>query len=268
MATRVPLAKPLRKFSRTLRKLRWNSARWFQNTITVQTPQGVFTVSSADQCIGKALFCSRQHELELITDATSLLQRLGRFPKNGKGTIVDLGANLGPISIGFLHLGLADQAIAVEPDPTNFSLLERNVAQNNLQDRMICLPYAVSDCATQVQFELCDWNPGDHRVRGAGAESRSPDSYDEQHREVIDVPCERLDKHSPRHLDVTPAKPKIAKSSFSVEMEVGETRGTVQIIDKVDAEFMQTGFHFVAAGCHGDKCWKITSASYWRNYLA
>ena len=194
MGTYALSTKPLQKISKSFRRLRWSSARWFQNTISVRTSQGLFTVSSADQCIGKALFCSGQHELGLVRDSTSLLQRLGRFPKNGKGTIVDLGANVGPISIGFLNLGLADKAIAVEPDPTNFSLLERNVAQNDLQECMICLPYAVSDCATQVQFELCDWNPGDHRVRCSGAKCASSDMYDEQDRTVIDVPCEQIDK--------------------------------------------------------------------------
>ncbi|MBP88698.1 MAG: hypothetical protein CMJ64_18625 [Planctomycetaceae bacterium] len=64
----------------------------------------------------------------------------GKFPGDGKGTIIDIGANIGPIAIAMLQLELVDKAIMIEPDPRNFALLQRNVDQNQLTDKVICLP--------------------------------------------------------------------------------------------------------------------------------
>jgi len=49
--------------------------------------------------------------------------------------VLDVGANLGVISIGMLVNGDVAAAIGVEPDPDNYALLERNIAQNLCGDR-------------------------------------------------------------------------------------------------------------------------------------
>jgi len=45
--------------------------------------------------------------------------------------VLDVGANLGVISIGMLVNGDVAAAIGVEPDPDNYALLERNIARTS-----------------------------------------------------------------------------------------------------------------------------------------
>ena len=189
--TENPLAK---KLAAKLRRLYWKTLLRFRDTVTVPTKQGLFTVSCADHVIGKDLFCSREFELDLILSATAALQKAGKFPSDGKGTIIDIGANIGPIAIAMLQLGLVDRAIVIEPDPRNFELLRRNVDQNQLSDKVICLPYAVSCQSGTVAFELSPTNSGDHRVRSGTSDNRQGNQHDEASREVIHVPSKPLDE--------------------------------------------------------------------------
>jgi len=126
-----------------------------------------------------------------MTEAMSVLRGMKLCPPKGEGTILDVGANNGITSIAMLNLGELERAIAIEPEPLNFQLLKVNVRQNALQDKVMCLPYAVSDRKGQLPFELSDTNDGDHRVRTAKS-TDSPDRFQESGRRVIGVQCETL----------------------------------------------------------------------------
>lgn len=184
----------LSKLAAKLRKLQWKTLLRFRDTVTVPTKQGQFTVSCADHVIGKDLFCRREFELDLIRKATTVLREAGKLPGDGKGTVVDIGANIGPIAIGMIQIGLVDKAIVIEPDPRNFALLKRNVEQNRLTDRVICLPYAVSCQSGTVAFELSPTNSGDHRVRTGNAVTGPENQHDEAGRKVIHVESKPLDE--------------------------------------------------------------------------
>lgn len=153
------------KLAAKLRKIYWKTLLRFRDTVTVPTKQGLFTVSCSDHVIGKDLFCSRNFELDLVQNATAALKKAAQFSGDGKGTIIDIGANIGPIAIAMLQLGLVDKAIVIEPDPRNFALLKRNVEQNQLSDRVICLPFAVSSQSGSVTFELSPTNSTERRLR-------------------------------------------------------------------------------------------------------
>ena len=63
-------------------------------------------------------------------------------------TCVDLGANIGYYALLSARLvGPAGKVLCLEPDPRNLELLRRNVALNNLDDRVEVVAAAVSDCA-------------------------------------------------------------------------------------------------------------------------
>lgn len=181
-----------------LREWNWRVQRRLRRTLDVSTLQGRFTVHTWDDYISKALYLSGQFELGMLTDALSFLRSRGLCPPRGSGTIVDVGANIGVIAIAALHTGEMARAIAIEPDPRNFALLERNVGHNDLHERMACLRVAVSDRPGEVPFEFCDWNPGDHRVRvsgptGAADAAAAGDRYGESRRPVTAVPALPLD---------------------------------------------------------------------------
>lgn len=175
-----------------LRRLRWEALSKSSKRVTIHTKQGIFTVLSEDQVIGKALYCYREFELDLISKAMDLLRSSSNFPQKGEGTLVDIGANNGIISIALLNSGEMEKAIAIEPEPQNFSLLQHNVKQNGLSDRVLCLQYAASDRKGEILFELSSNNFGDHRVR-VSSQMDGNELYNESSRRVITVNSDLLD---------------------------------------------------------------------------
>ena len=89
--------------------------------------------------------------------------------------------------------GEVSGAIAIEPEPNNFYLLEHNVEQNDLKNKVVCINVALSEVDSEVEFELNENNYGDHRVRHENQVSAN-DSYAESEREVISVQARQLDK--------------------------------------------------------------------------
>jgi FkbM family methyltransferase len=180
-------------FFRMQRRLRYEYLRRFHNPATLTTRQGIFRVPiGVSDPISRALFLEGHFELDLINSAMELLNGLSRRPK-GKGTLVDIGANNGVISIGMLVTGLLDKAIAIEPEPVNFGRLQENVALNGLDASIIRLNTAVSNAKSELVFELSDANYGDHRVRMASVQTGMREVFQESERPVIKVPAETLD---------------------------------------------------------------------------
>ena len=70
---------------------------------------------------------------------------------NEDGLIIDGGANIGLATIFFKQLYPRASVIAVEPDPVNFSLLEKNVASFGL-DAVETLPIAIAAKSGMTSF--------------------------------------------------------------------------------------------------------------------
>jgi FkbM family methyltransferase len=187
------LSRIYRRAGTSWKSWRWKLAQRWRQTMTLATMQGRLTISCKDGFISRALFFDREYELALASQVLALLRGQGLLVP-GRGTVLDLGANLGVIGIGMLHRGEFRRAIAIEPEPRNYALLQHNVRQNGLQDRVLCLPYAVSDLPGTVAFELCGVNFGDHRVRLDRRVTQVPaERFGESGRRVIDVQAARLD---------------------------------------------------------------------------
>lgn len=150
------------------------------------------TVDTRDRFIAKSLFCRGEYELDLMLATTAHLRAIGLLGPRGTGTMLDIGANMGVTSVGMLHNQEFARAVAIEPDPHNFALLQKNAGQNGLHDRIICIQCAASDRPGQLQFELSNTNFGDHRVRGTGP-AGSNEIYQESGRRVIHVEARPLD---------------------------------------------------------------------------
>ena len=185
-----------RKIYKRLRKIArivaWHTVYKLRKYATFPTRQGTFTVLTADNYVAKSLYCFDQHEMDWMESVFSFLRKSGRIPAEGKGTVIDIGANNGCSGVAMLRVNGMARAVAIEPDPRNFALLERNMLQNRLKDRAICLPYALSSESGELQLELSPVNFGDHRIRmepGKQAEER----HGESARDVISVKTARLD---------------------------------------------------------------------------
>lgn len=102
-----------------------------------------------------------------------------------KGDIVlDIGANIGYYTLIFARLvGEQGKVFAFEPDPTNFSLLQKNVEINGYKNVEL-VQEAVSNKTGKLRLYLSEDNKGDHRIY---------DSHDD--RESIEIEATRLDDY-------------------------------------------------------------------------
>jgi FkbM family methyltransferase len=181
-------------------RLEWSLFRWrtlstFRKTLTVATKQGRFRVRTGGmESIGRSLYCKGHYEFDFFSRALQFLRTSGLCLPRGEGTILDVGANIGVISIGALHNGEFERAVAVEPEPVNFSLMTGNVTLNGLGGRMVSLPYALGSENGEIQLELSENNFGDHRVRTASdAPPAAKELFGESARQVIRVRAIPLD---------------------------------------------------------------------------
>ena len=179
-----------RKITRRYKKTIWRSLTFFRKSITISTHQGVFTLPPGSKDpISKSLYINTGYEFGFVNDVMKFLQDAKYFNK-GEGTIVDVGANNGVISIGALTNGEVSNAIAIEPDINNFSVLTHNIKQNNLEHAFKTLNYAVSDNASILQLEISKSNLGDHRIQKP---TSTRELFKESKRKVVDVKSDTLD---------------------------------------------------------------------------
>lgn len=144
-----------------------------------------YLVFTGDKNISKTVFATGSFEFEKLE---RVLKVLG--PSFELETLVDVGANIGTICIPAVSRGLARRAIAIEPEPGNFRLLEINVRLNDLNDRIVLRNVAVGPADGQtLQMELSKENSGDHRIRI----SNDDGMYGERSRSVIQVASLTLD---------------------------------------------------------------------------
>jgi FkbM family methyltransferase len=99
------------------------------------------------------------------------------------GTMIDIGANTGRMSIPRVILGDATMAYCAEPDPLNYACLVRNVRDNGLTGLVLPDQLAIGSKDGTVRLERAK-TTGGHRVIDAGATSK---------REVREIRSLRLD---------------------------------------------------------------------------
>ena len=144
-----------------------------------------YLVSLNDLYIGKSLLYQGEFEFDKFERALRLLGR------TTLGTLVDVGANVGTTCIPAVARGLADRAIALEPEPTNFTLLAANVLLNNLGSHIECHRVAAAAVNANATLEVdgIDCNFGAHSIapnHGPAYESRE---------QIVVAGC-RLDVHA------------------------------------------------------------------------
>jgi FkbM family methyltransferase len=142
-------------------------------------------MSTRDRGIAAPLFRTQQYEYDLSRRTLHFLKTM-KFIPHKDVHMLDIGANIGVISIGLLLANEIGSAVAIEPAPNNYDLLVKNVKQNGLSERMICLRMAVGDTESTLTMELSPINLGDHRVRSNPTEDAG-ERHDESSRRTIQV---------------------------------------------------------------------------------
>jgi len=145
-----------------------------------------FVIAASDKVIGKEVFIGREpYDFEKIETALKLLG------DHKRTLMIDVGANIGTICIPAVKRGLFQRAVAIEPEPLNYSLLVANISINQLGDKIITHNIALGEKDDQsLIFELSEDNYGDHRIR-VGSDSGL---FNEDGRKIIRVKSETLNK--------------------------------------------------------------------------
>ena len=99
------------------------------------------------------------------------------------GAMIDIGANIGRMSIPRVVLGDATVAYCIEPDPLNYACLVRNIRDNGLAGLALPDRLAIGAHNGAVRLERAK-SPGGHRVLGEGMKTG---------RETVEVPISTLD---------------------------------------------------------------------------
>lgn len=170
------------------KRLLWSLLSLVPRETTLSTHNGLLTFHSRDRVLGKVLFSTGNYEWDLIVTVMDVLRDRG-VPR--RSLMMDVGANIGMISIACVRHGLYEKAVAFEPDTYNFSLLNRNVSQNRLLSRIECQNIALSSQNGIMQMELSTDNFGDHRLRPS--DDSAPGYYHEEKRATHPVRTMRLD---------------------------------------------------------------------------
>ena len=160
--------RPLLMFAR--RTLSFLSLAGRQPTVETEMADLTVEVSTRDTTIARSVYASGDWDPLLVGAVFDALDAYG-YPYSGR-TFLEIGANFGVYSLPAVARHGFDRAVAYEPDPNSFALLERNIARNGLQSRVRAHHAALSGAPGEVALELGRFNAGDNRVveRGTAAE--------------------------------------------------------------------------------------------------
>lgn len=157
----------------------------FASMLAVDTgPGGQFFVRTEDLHIGRSLFVNGgRQEMEALEQATDLIRTSMGMEALAGTTLIDVGANIGTTTVPALLSGTFERALAIEPEPDNFSSLRLNVQLNGLESRVVAVRAAASDSTGSTRLVLTPGRSGKHRLRGP----RDKDS------DGVDVPTTTVD---------------------------------------------------------------------------
>lgn len=125
-------------------------------------------VDPRDDKIAATLLAGRPWQKHTLEAAFSACEARNRLPPGS--IFVDVGANIGLMTIYALLSGHFARAIAIEPEPANRALLKRNLALNGMEDRVSVVPKAVSSHDGTLPLYRDRHNRGAHSLdAGFGA---------------------------------------------------------------------------------------------------
>jgi FkbM family methyltransferase len=152
-----------------------------------------YVLLSKDKTISQEVYTNGEFGFSTFLKAINILG-----PNFKIINFIDIGANIGTISIPVVKRGYALNAYCFEPSPENFNVFKANIYLNDLSNYIKAFNIALGSEKNQsLVFELSDTNSGDHRVRVNNEDG----IYKEQNRKTITVKSECLDDMLPNFYD-------------------------------------------------------------------
>ncbi len=119
-------------------------------------------VDPRDDRIAYSVLSGREWQRAELEHAFLLAEAAGRLEPGG--TFLDVGANIGLMTLYALLSGRFDRAIAIEPDPWNRSILEQNLAINDFDKRVTVFAGAASSSPGTLELNRDRKNLGAHSL--------------------------------------------------------------------------------------------------------
>jgi FkbM family methyltransferase len=165
----APASTPLGEFLKRI-------GRWFRNQVYLayvasageryfchDTKFSTYVVNLADDGVSREIFLFGNFDVEIFQRALQVLDREGL---DRPQVLLDVGANIGTVSIHALMTGAFIRAIGIEANSLNARLLRANVCLNGLEDKMTVIEGAAAGEPNLIlNLELAIGNLGDHRIR-------------------------------------------------------------------------------------------------------
>ena len=146
-------------------------------------------VNSSDKGIGKEIYLKNFYDIDKLISVKKILKK-NNIKKN---FIIDIGANIGSLSIPAINRGFFKNCIAIEPDYKNYKLLEYNIALNALNKKFITHNLALGEYKDKIlNFEISENNFGDHRIRLKNYQNKE-NLYNEKLRKITRIKSTNLD---------------------------------------------------------------------------
>ncbi|KPH06984.1 FkbM family methyltransferase (plasmid) [Rhizobium acidisoli] len=161
-------------WSRRLRKARNTAASRFFDTrfgrrllvenigprvisMTVDAGDHLMTFSPGDY-IGRKVFRKGHFERDAVDRLIVILRERGLLRKDA--TLLEIGGNIGTQTVYFALSGTYARIVSIEPDPRNFPLLELNIRQNRLEEKVHLVNCAAGEREGEIDFFLNRNNHG------------------------------------------------------------------------------------------------------------
>jgi len=146
-------------------------------------------VRTDDHVVGRMMFIKGTRPEIGTLNRTIAVLRAEKIKTVAGKLFVDIGANIGTSVIAALKTYGFAGALACEPEPENYRLLRANLVLNDLDDRVLTLPVAVSNTLGPQRLVLHPTNSGGHLLEPDGNDlSGVPDAPQEGRR----VPVEKV----------------------------------------------------------------------------
>jgi len=167
-----------------------------------------------------------------------------RLFKDGSGTLIDVGANIGVVCIPVKQAVPGIACYAIEADPDNCECLRMNSFRNNIQD-IVLFNRAAYRRECLMSFERSGDNSGDHRIRTNKSDS-SRELCNESARQVIQIQASTLDSMIPSSGLKSPVIIACDVQGAEADVLAGSTR-LLEAVDVLIIEFWPYGLRRTGA---------------------
>lgn len=124
-----------------------------------------YSAAGDDLVIAKALRITGEFDFNLLRNS---LRKIGLEELD---LLVDVGANIGTISVPAVRRGLAKRAIAIEGFTSTYEVLLANISANGMSSKIEALNVAVGAAPGLISFEEVVGNPGANSITTDGKNS-------------------------------------------------------------------------------------------------